>query len=100
MFHNAKIPWYIGPYLSQYQMFKAIIPFTGVVIMLNTVKTKHHSIAIPDLISADRILEAVCQLNNTIRQQSKPASMGKIVLNDLLREVLLGVKESSPPIKR
>ena len=58
--------------------------------MSDTVKMKHHTIAIPTLTPADRILEAACQLNSVIKQQPKQAPVDKLTAIDMLWEVLLG----------
>jgi hypothetical protein len=69
--HNAKQSWYIGPCLNHYQTFKTILPSTGATRMSDTVKMKHHTITIPTLTPADKILKAACQLDSTIKQQPK-----------------------------
>ena len=56
--YNAKKAWYIPPCLRHYHTFKGILASTGAERMSNTVKFKHHTIAIPELTPADRILEA------------------------------------------
>ena len=56
--YNAKKAWYIPPCLRHYHTFKGIMASTGAERMSNTVKFKHHTIAIPELTPADRILEA------------------------------------------
>jgi hypothetical protein len=52
-------------------------------------KMKQHDIATLSLMPVDRIPEATCQLDNVIKQQPKHATMDKLVVIDMLREVLL-----------
>ena len=51
--------------------WKGYLPSTGGTRMSDTVKVKHHAIAIPSLTPADRILEAARQLDDAIRNQPK-----------------------------
>ena len=63
---------------------------TGAERMSDTIKFKHHAIAIPLLTPDDRILEATRQLDYAIRQQPKRSPMDKLTAIELLRSVLLG----------
>ena len=66
--------------------------------MSDTVKMKHHAIAIPSLTPADRILEAARQLDDVMRNQPKQAPMEDLQAIEVLREVLLGERvEPVPP---
>ena len=56
--YNAKKVWYIAPCLRHYSTFKGIMASTGAERIYDTVKFKHHAIAITQLTPADRILEA------------------------------------------
>ena len=56
---NAKKAWHIGPYFQHYRAFRGILHLTGGKRVSDTVHFKHHTIAIPQLMPADRILEAV-----------------------------------------
>ena len=56
--YNAKKAWYIAPCLRHYRTFKGIMASKGAERISDTVKFKHHAIAIPQLIPADIILEA------------------------------------------
>ena len=87
---NAMPAWYLGPCFKHYRTFRGIVPSTGGERLSDTVRFKHHAIAIPDLTPADRILEATRQLNDAIRQQPRRAPMEEITAIELLREVLLG----------
>ena len=69
---------------------------TGAERMSDTVKLKHHAIAITQIIPADRIIEATRQLDDEIRQQPKRAPMDKLTTIELLRSVLLGEKKTLP----
>ena len=64
---NAKKAFYIGPAFKHYRTFKGLIPATGGERLSDSVKFKHHAIAIPELTPADRILEAARQLDNAIK---------------------------------
>ena len=55
---------------------------TGAERILDTVRFKHHAIAIPQLTPADRILEAARQLDSAIKQQPKKAPMDELVAID------------------
>ena len=66
--------------------------------MSDTVKMKHHAIAIPDLTPADRILEAARHLNTALRQHPKKAPSKEIEAIELLQEVLLGEKKKPLPM--
>ena len=68
---SAKKAYYIGPAFKHYRIFKSLIPSTGGERLSDSVKFKHHAIAIPDLTPVDRILEAARQLDNAIKQQPK-----------------------------
>ena len=88
--HNANKAWYVGPCMKHYRTFKGIVPSTGKVRMTDTVKMKHHAIAIPKLTPADRILEATRQLDRAIKQLPKEGPMDELTAIELLRKVLLG----------
>ena len=88
--HNAKKAWYIGPCLDHYRTFKGILPSTGKERMSDTVKMKHHAIAIPSLTPADRILEAAKQLDRALKQLPKAGPLDELKAIAMLREVLLG----------
>ena len=66
--------------------------------MADTVKIKHHAIAIPKLTMADRILEAARQLDKAIKQLPKDGPMGELAAIELLRKVLLGENKAPLPI--
>ena len=71
---------------------------TGAEILSDMVQFKHHSITIPHLTPAERILEAARQLDSAIKQQPKKAPMDKLVAIELPRKVHLGErKEKLPP---
>ena len=70
---------------------------TGAERMSNTVKFKHHAIAIPQLTPSERILEATRQLDDAIRQQPKRAPMDELTAIEFLRSVLLVEKKTLPP---
>ena len=92
--HNAIKAWYIGPCLKHYRALKGIVPSTGAERMSDTVRMKHHAIAIPELTPADRILEATKQLKDAIQQQPQQAPMDEIAAIELLREVMLGERKT------
>ena len=73
---------------------------TGAERMSDTVKFKHHAIAIPQLKPSDRILEAAKQLDEAIRQQPKKAPMDELEAIEILREVLLGERKEPLPLNR
>ena len=90
---NAKKAWYIAPCFQHYRTFKGIMASTGAERISDTVRFKHHAIAIPQLTPADRILEAARQLDSAIKQQPKKAPMDELVAIELLRKVLLGERK-------
>ena len=94
---NAKKAWYLGPCLDHYRTFKGLLPSTGGERMSDTVKFRHHAIAIPELTPADRILEAAKQLDEALRQQPASAPMDTLTAIELLREVLVGEKRKPLP---
>ena len=94
---NAKKAWYLGPCLKHYRTFKGYLPSTGGTRMSDTVKMKHHAIAIPTLTPADRILEAARQLDDAMRNQPKRAPMEDLQAIEVLREVLLGERAAQVP---
>ena len=96
--HNAKKAWYIGPCLDHYRTFKGILPSTGKERMCDTVKMKHHAIAIPSLTPADRILEAAKQLDLALRQMPKQGPLVELQAIEMLREVLLGERKQPLPL--
>jgi len=59
----------------------------------DTVRFKHHAIAIPQLTPADRILEATKQLESASKQQPKKAPIAELTT----REVLLGERKAPLP---
>ena len=65
--------------------------------MSDTARFKHHTIAIPTLTPADRILEAARQLHNAIQQQPKIAPMEELQAIELLQEVMLVKKKQTIP---
>jgi hypothetical protein len=95
--YNAKKSWYISPCLRHYRTFKGVMASTGAERMSDTVKFKHHAIAIPQLTPADRILEAARQLDSAIKQQPKQAPVDELTAIELLRTVLLGEKTAKLP---
>ena len=94
---NAKKAWYIFPCFKHYQTFKGILQSTGAERMSDTVRFKHHAIAIPQLTSAYRILEAARQLDDAIKQQPKKSPMENLTAIEVLREVILGGKKEKLP---
>ena len=66
--------------------------------MADTVKMKHHAIAIPKLTSADRILEAARQLDRAIKQLPKEGPMDELAAIELLRKVLLDENKDPLPM--
>ena len=52
--------------------------------MSDTVKFRHHAIAIPQLTPADRILEAAKQLDEALRQQPASTPMDTLTAIELL----------------
>ena len=66
--------------------------------MTDTVRMKHHAIAIPTLTPADRILEAARQLDKAIKQLPKEGPMEELEAIELLREVLLGERKLPLPM--
>ena len=87
---NTKKAWYNGPCFQHYMAFRGILPLTGGERISDTVRFKHHAIAIPQLTPADRILEAARDLDDAIRQLPKRAPIDELQAIELLREVLLG----------
>ena len=65
--------------------------------MSDTVKFQHHAIAIPELTPADRILEALRNLEHAIKQQPAQAPMEELQAIEMLREVLLGERKERLP---
>ena len=54
---------------------------------MNTVKFQHHAIGIPEIMPADRIMEAAKQLKSAIHQLPKDAPMDTLeVLQNLLEK--------------
>ena len=96
--HNANKAWYVGPCLKHYRTFRGISPSTGKVRVADTVKMKHHAIAIPKLTPSDRILEAARQLDRAIKQLHKEGPMDELATIELLRKVLLGDNKDTLPI--
>ena len=94
---NAKKAYYIGPCFNHYRTFRGIVPSTGAERMSDTVKFRHHAIAIPQITPSDRILEATRQLRDAIQQQPKQAPMDELTAIELLRQVMLGEDPTIPP---
>ena len=94
---NAQKAWYLGPCFKHYRAFRGIVPSTGGERISDTVKFRHHAIAIPSLTPADRILEAAQDLDDAIRQQPKQALLDERKAIELLREVLLGKRKTPLP---
>ena len=65
---NAKKAWYIATCLQHYRTFKYIMESSVAERISDTVKFKHHTIAIPQLTPADIILEAARELDSEIKQ--------------------------------
>ena len=95
---NAKKAWYIAPCFQNYRKFKGIMASTGAERISDTVRFKHHAIAIPQLTPSKRIPEAAIQLDSAIKQHPKKAPMDELVEIEILRQVLRGErKETIPP---
>ena len=90
---NELKAWYLVPCFKHYRTFKGSLQSTRSEIMSDTVRSNHHTIEIPQLTSANRIMEAARQLNDTIKQQPKKSQKDEITAIDLLREVLLGKRK-------
>ena len=95
--YNTKKAWYIAPCLRHYRTFKGIMASTGAERIYDTVKFKHHAIAIPQLTPADRILEATQQLDNAIQQQPKRSPIDELTAIELMCSVLLGETKTLLP---
>ena len=87
---NAIKVWYLGPCLNHYRTFRGILPSTGAERLSDTVKFQHHAIGIPEITSADRILEAARQLDAAICEVPEKAQMDTLEAIQSLREVMLG----------
>ena len=96
---NTKKTWYIASCFNNYQTFKGILQSTGEERISDTVRFKHHAIAIPGITPADIILEADIHLDDAIKQQPKKSPMDKLTVIELLIEVLLGEKKEKLPKK-
>ena len=94
---NAKKAWYLGPCFKYYRNVHGWVPATGGKRINDTVRYKHHAIAVPQLMAADRILEAAKQLDSAIAQQPRAAPMDEITAIELLRKVLLGERKETLP---
>ena len=94
---NAKKSWYIAPCFKHYRTFKGILQSTGSERMSDTVRFKHHAIAIPQLTLTNRILDAAIQLGHSIKQQPKKVLMYELTAIELLREVLLDERKEKLP---
>ena len=70
---------------------------TGDEIISDTVKFKHHAIAVPKLTPEDRIVEAAKQLYAAIKQKPKKSPMDEIITIKLLQEIFLGEKKYPLP---
>ena len=66
---------------------------TGSEIISDMVRFKNHSITIPHLTPADRILEVAQQLDSAIKKHPKKAPMDELVTIELLKKVLLGERK-------
>ena len=95
--HNARKAWYLGPCFNHYRTFKGILPSTGKERMSDTVKMQHHAIAIPKLTPADRIVEAARHLDRALKQLPKDGTTEEIKAIQILREVLLGERDTPIP---
>ena len=65
--------------------------------MSDTVKFRHHAIAISELTPTDRIMEAAKQLDEALRQQPASAPIDTLAAIELLQEVLPGEKRKPLP---
>ena len=81
-----------------YHTFKGILPSTDKIRMSDTVKMKHHAIAIPTPTPAERILDAARQLDRAIKQLPKEDPMDKLAAIELFRKMLLGKNKDPLPI--
>ena len=66
--------------------------------MSDTVKMKHHAIAIPSLTPADRILEAAKHLDRALKQMPKAGPIDELKSIAMLGEVLLGERTDPLPL--
>ena len=82
---NSKKAWYLVPCFQHYRSFRGIFPSKGGERISDKVKFKRHPISIPQLMPADRILEAAKQLDAAIKQQPKKSPMDEITAIELLR---------------
>ena len=64
---NAKKAWYLGPCFNHYRIFRGILPSTGGERLSDTVKFQHQAIGIPEIMPADRIIEAAKQIESVVR---------------------------------
>ena len=65
---NAKKAWYTCPCLNHYCTLKGMLSLTKGERISDTVKFQHHTIAMPELTPADRILEVTRELKGALSQ--------------------------------
>ena len=88
-FHAEKA-WYVGPAMEHYRCYKVVSATTKRSKISDTVSFQHHTVSLPTVTPADRIIRAAKELNAAIRNKPSDMPTDQVRAIETLRKVLLG----------
>ena len=88
--YHAEKAWYVGPAMKHYRCYTVVAANTKRSKISDTVAFQHHTVEVPTVTPADRIIRAAKELNAAIRNQPTDMPTDQISAINRLREVLLG----------
>ena len=88
--YHAEKAWYVGPAMKHYRCYTVVSANTKRSKISDTVAFQHHTVEVPTVTPADRIIRAAKELNAAIRNQPTDMPTDQISAINRLREVLLG----------
>lgn len=94
--YHAENAWYVGPAMEHYRCYKVVSAMTKRGKISDTVTFQHHTVSVPTVTPADRIIRATKELNAALRNQPSELPTDQISAINKLREVLLGPAKDIP----
>lgn len=95
-FHSMEA-WYVGPAPMHYQCYTVIAKKSGAEHITDTVKFRHHAVALPTVSSAERVTKATNSLIHAIKDMPQPSHPPHIEAIEKLRAILKERLRSNTP---
>lgn len=86
-FHSMEA-WYVGPAPMHYRCYTVIAKKSGAEHITDTVKFKHHAVALPTVSYAERVTKATNSLIHAIKDMPQPSHPPHIEAIEKLRAIL------------